>query len=1102
MVFSQLNENFNDGDFSQNPKWLGDSSFFIVNSSAQLQSQGPPLSSEIYLKTNFDMSQNSIWQFYSKLDFSTSSSNHARFYLSSDKNDLSSDLNGYYVKLGGESGADDGIDLYRQEGNTHSKVIDGIPGYFGRDSNQVSVKIIKSYEGEWSLWADTSLKNNFIFQGSAFDNSFHLDTVLGIYCKHSSTRRDKFFFDSIFIQDGPFELMNCRAQNDSLIEVLFSNPIDSGSALNPYNYTLNSNNSHPKAVFKIDSLPYHVFLISENKLFSGDHTLKAVNILDRQNQNLITDSCHFSYYPAPLEAELIINEIMYDPNPVVGMPAAEFVELLSIASQKINLKDIYYSDSNTEILFPEILLDSGEYLILCDIEDTAEFKWFGKVHGLNNWPTLNNSGDVLTLRNKDYQSLDQINYDAHWADGSAKDEGGWSFERINPFKKCTDIQNWSYSVDGAGGTPGEINSIFNSEPDIKGPELSFIEVFSATYIRLVFDEILNQSQLLSKHIRFEPDNQINATLITENTIEISLQTAMDSGKINILIIDSIFDCEGNFSINETDQFGLGKSPELYDIIINEIMFDPEPQNALPASEYIELYNSSDNIISLNSVLAISENDSTELASIIVYPNDYLILCPGSKFEEFNAIGNTSTLSPWISLKNDQDEILLFHNDELIHKVNYSSEWISDSDKREGGWSLEVIDPNNPCGEEFNWNASIDQKGGSPGAINSIASPNLDLNAARINSLDIKSRQKISLTFNEFIDFNYLHLNNLKIEPDNEVIHYYHETRLGKELDLFLFKELQNNQEYYLELSQINDCSDNYSEQNISFILPESPKQNDVIINEVLFNPYSGGSEFIEIYNRSTKNIALKNTILKNYGTDGKLRSTSTLTNESLTLKAFEFLVMCKDSNAVIEHYPKHGNNYLEIPAFPTLNNDSGILTFLDSNHTIIDSAEYSEDFHFTLLNDEKGVSLERISSDISGLQNDNWTSASETFSFASPGIVNSKSIERINGEENVRINPIIFSPDGDGYKDLLHIQFDTENINAIASLNIFDVKGRLVRCLANNFTLSFQNDFIWDGIDEYGKKAKMGNYIILIDLFYMNGHRNKIKKVIGLGGRI
>lgn len=1101
-ALSQFIENFDDGDFIQNPKWDGDTAFFQVNDSNELQSRGPGFSSEIYLSSNYVMSPNTIWEFEAKLDFATSSSNYARFYLSANQADLKNDLHGYYIKMGGESGSDDGIDLYLQQDANHTKLIDGLPGFFGRDSNAIGIRVIKSFRGEWSLFADSSMQNNFVLQGQALDNSTAIQNNFGFYCKHSSTRSDKFYLDNIEIRDGPFELIGCSALNDSTIEVIFSNPIDTISGANPANYFISNGISMPLATFYQDSFPNHISLYTDEKLNAGNYTLSLSTISDRQNQWIQNDSCNFSFYPPPKPSTLLFNELMFDPIPVVGMPDVEYVELLNISSATVNLKGIKYSDATTEIAFSEVLLDSGEQLILCSIEDTALFQWYGKVYGLDPWPSLNNSGDVLTLLSPENIILDQIAYDAGWSDGSAKDEGGWSFERINPFKRCTDNQNWAYSLNSAGGTPGELNTVYNPTPDLSGPKLELIEVFNSTYLRLQFDEILKSDQNPLNFIRFEPINQINSFLLLENFIELSLQNPLDSGIINEMHIDSVIDCEGNLSLNLNASFGIGKSPVLFDLVICEIMMDPEPQNSLPSTEYIELYNTSDNIISLNSLYLISEDDSAALPAISIYPGEYLILCPSSKFEEMSEIAKAVKLSPWTSLKNDEDELYLKLGPVTIHKVHYSADWIRDTYKREGGWSLEMIDTNNPCAEESNWDASIDPNGGTPGKINSIQYNKPDLLPPQLITIEILSGTELDIHFNEWIDFKYLHPENISLSPNNDVKIINNSERISKKLNLSLDKSLKNNTVYTLSLFQMADCVHNFADLEETFILPESPEKNDLIINEILFNSPQDVSEYIEIYNRSSKNINLENTILAYYNFDGQLKSQNIISEENYVINAFEFLTLCEDSISIIQHFPKRGSAYLELSSFPTLTNESGQISIMDSNHLQIDSVFYAEEFHIELIDDVKGVSLERVSSDISGLQSDNWASASEPFGFGSPGLVNSKSIERVVTDEFIHIEPLLFSPDGDGYKDLLHIRFDTEISDAIVNINIYDTRGNLVKNLANNSTLAYSNDFIWDGINDYGEKSKMGNYIILFDLFDLEGNRNKIKKVFGLGGKI
>ena len=118
--FSQINETFTDGDFSANPAWTGTVSNFYVNSSRQLQSKATGTSVS-YLFTPCESFENATWECQVIINYpassgttSSSSSNYAAIYISSDRNDISSSSNAYYVQVGGSR---DAISLYLKKGN-------------------------------------------------------------------------------------------------------------------------------------------------------------------------------------------------------------------------------------------------------------------------------------------------------------------------------------------------------------------------------------------------------------------------------------------------------------------------------------------------------------------------------------------------------------------------------------------------------------------------------------------------------------------------------------------------------------------------------------------------------------------------------------------------------------------------------------------------------------------------------------------------------------------------------------------------------------------------------------------------------------------------
>ena len=70
--------------------------------------------------------------------------------------------------------------------------------------------------------------------------------------------------------------------------------------------------------------------------------------------------------------------------------------------------------------------------------------------------------------------------------------------------------------------------------------------------------------------------------------------------------------------------------------------------------------------------------------------------------------------------------------------------------------------------------------------------------------------------------------------------------------------------------------------------------------------------------------------------------------------------------------------------------------------------------------------MERVDPDRPTSDNSNWHSAAEDVNFATPGYKNSQYAPAPEARGKITIDPAIFSPDNDGYQDMLTIayQFD------------------------------------------------------------------------------
>jgi len=176
----------------------------------------------------------------------------------------------------------------------------------------------------------------------------------------------------------------------------------------------------------------------------------------------------------------------------------------------------------------------------------------------------------------------------------------------------------------------------------------------------------------------------------------------------------------------------------------------------------------------------------------------------------------------------------------------------------------------------------------------------------------------------------------------------------------------------------------------------------------------------------------------------------------------------------------------------------GNISLLNSNGDELDSFDYEEDFHSELLDDEDGVSLERINPKATTQQAGNWFSAASQVGFATPTRINSQFREAAiepSGEEFFFLNEDTFSPDGDGFQDALIINYQTPGAGWNARLRIFDANGRLIKVLRRVELLAGEGNILWDGTTDEGLRARTGIYVILVERFEPSGNTENEKLV-------
>jgi hypothetical protein len=229
-----------------------------------------------------------------------------------------------------------------------------------------------------------------------------------------------------------------------------------------------------------------------------------------------------------------------------------------------------------------------------------------------------------------------------------------------------------------------------------------------------FDLAINYSEAMNNNIfdhnNYQADHGLgHPTSVTEdpnnsNTVHLSwMPNPILDDTIYSLHISNVSDIAGNF-LDTSIIFTL-HYPKAYDVLINEIMADPDPPVALPPYEYIELYNPNPFPINLENWKIKISTTTRIIGNVNINPNGYLILCHQNATQDFENLpqhcqtfGFTS-----FSISNSGADITLYSpNGNVISFAAFKDTWYQDPLKSQGGYSVEMIDPSNPCAGDDNW----------------------------------------------------------------------------------------------------------------------------------------------------------------------------------------------------------------------------------------------------------------------------------------------------------------------------------------------------------------------------------------------------------------
>ncbi len=387
---------------------------------------------------------------------------------------------------------------------------------------------------------------------------------------------------------------------------------------------------------------------------------------------------------------------------------------------------------------------------------------------------------------------------------------------------------------------------------------------------------------------------------------------------------------------------------------------------------------------------------------------------------------------------------------------------------------------------------------------SIKTIERDSIAPEIITIEVVSESELKVVFSEVLEensaknpMNY-NVNNSLGRPDQVL--YSVATPNAVRL-IYATNNILSGIIYALTTNGVKDKSNNTKVTTKDFVFATKPQKGDIMLTEVLTDPYSGGTDFVEVYNKSTKFISMDGLIIHN-----TQNNQSRAVNTSMILQPMQYVAISQDTTFLKSTYKTPSGARFIQSTLPSLNVSDANITIasiINNQEVTIDSFDYQEYFHFTLIDQTKGVSLERIN--INGPSNDpnNWHSASQQVLFATPGYKNSNGqSETVIGDFGIIADKKVISPNGDGTDDFLLLIYKMEKPGYLATIKIFDAEGFPVLNLTDNNLLGTEGSFKWDGVDGEGNIIRMGIYIIISRLFHPDGEVKEFKHVVVVGGNM
>ncbi len=160
--------------------------------------------------------------------------------------------------------------------------------------------------------------------------------------------------------------------------------------------------------------------------------------------------------------QVVVNEVMFSPQ----SDQPEWIEIFNRSETSVDILGWQIQDRRPDpVELPaesSLRLAPAEYVVITEDADEMSKVYPGLEATLlepKKWPRLNDSGDAVVIKDGVGSVVDSATYDG----ADASQTQGRSLERIDPDGPSRAPENWLFSTDGVGATPGRPNSVSVSE---------------------------------------------------------------------------------------------------------------------------------------------------------------------------------------------------------------------------------------------------------------------------------------------------------------------------------------------------------------------------------------------------------------------------------------------------------------------------------------------------------------------------------------------------------------------------------------------------------------------------------------------------------------